>query len=453
MSINRTDLSPKQTDRYLAALQRLETMLSSEAFEYLNNWADRWPYKRIIELSNFWYERAERTIRMIMDGQPVSLAFRYRPGEFDTHSWNEVESRLRRFRGMLLKSAIYQYRIPRNFSESKRQRLIQSINQIRSDCYQILQCTANFPLEPTEFGEFPDSVERAEIDLANRSMLNIGPQINFVASVVGKCADNIPKIPRKLGLPPTVVQRAVVNIEVMRLLQAAQLLFRMLDGHELPPPERTQPGRDPFGVGPRYARLLSSAESPWDAEFRIATHCNPDADALVSAWLLSRFHWRGLSSKVEFVRGRNSCELNNYNAVVDIGGCHEPSRLRFDHKQPAFQNRDETCSTKLVWQYLTETGWEVANLSNLVELVHDGDAVSRRGSSIPYSNSRRNGLHAHIDALRQLSESDEMLCNSALLWLDSLFLNEPSICSSSPRQSIPRDSMIPFEGEVRNVAF
>ena len=105
----------------------------------------------------------------------------------------------------------------------------------------------------------------------------------------------------------------------------------------------------------------------------------------------------------------------------DIGNSHDPDRLRFDHKPPAFEDRNETCATRLVYDNLIQNGHPVGHLADLVDLVHDGDAVTRRARSSAYQDSRRRGLHAHIHCLKQIGENDVMLFNAVALWQDAKF--------------------------------
>ena len=108
---------------------------------------------------------------------------------------------------------------------------------------------------------------------------------------------------------------------------------------------------------------------------------------------------------------------------MNPGKEYDGSNRRFDHKPPAFANRDETCATRLVWEWLQsqDLGFDegqLAGLESFVNLIHDGDAVSRRGKSQAYKASRLSGFHAHVACLRELSESDSMLANACLMWLE-----------------------------------
>jgi hypothetical protein len=152
---------------------------------------------------------------------------------------------------------------------------------------------------------------------------------------------------------------------------------------------------------------------------RIATHSAPDADALVAAWLAQRFLFPGEASEVVFVpRDYRPPPVPAHDAVVDVGRAHDPARLLFDHKPPAFEDRDSTCATRLLWEHLLALGRPVAHLADLVQAVHDGDAVSRRGGSQAYKRSRESGLHALVAAARIQGHPDAGMHALAARWLD-----------------------------------
>jgi hypothetical protein len=120
-------------------------------------------------------------------------------------------------------------------------------------------------------------------------------------------------------------------------------------------------------------------------------------------------------------RHTNISTLTRYDCVLGVGCVHDESRLIFDHKSPAFDNRDETCAARLVWNSLQSRGVDLCRLQPLIDLVHDGDAVSRRAGSIAYRESRGHGLHAHIDCLRTTADSDMIVYNATAMWLDALY--------------------------------
>ncbi|MFM7073685.1 MAG: hypothetical protein ACKO38_18005 [Planctomycetota bacterium] len=173
-----------------------------------------------------------------------------------------------------------------------------------------------------------------------------------------------------------------------------------------------------------------------ERRLRIATHALPDADALVSTWLTERFLFAGEACRVEFVP-RDFVPADNapYDAVLDVGRTFNPERRLFDHKPPAFGHRDEHCATSLVWQHLRAVACPSADLQELVELVHDGDAATRRSRSNAYAHSRTQGLHALITSARAYAQSDRMLYQGIAAYLDAEFrVNQP--CVSGPIEGI-----------------
>src|SRR3954447_18726866 len=99
------------------------------------------------------------------------------------------------------------------------------------------------------------------------------------------------------------------------------------------------------------AALLSSL--PEGVVKRIATHSKPDADAVAAAWLAETFMFPGEDVEVVFVpRLRPGQPTPAADCVVDVGCAFDPKRLIFDHKPPAFADRNATCATRLVWEHL-----------------------------------------------------------------------------------------------------
>ena len=107
---------------------------------------------------------------------------------------------------------------------------------------------------------------------------------------------------------------------------------------------------------------------------RIVTHSKPDADAIAAAWLAETFLFPGEEVEVLFVpRLRPGQAGPAADCLVDIACIHDPERLIFDHKPPAFADRNATCATRLVWEHLLSLGRPVGHLEALVRVVHEGD--------------------------------------------------------------------------------
>ena len=142
-------------------------------------------------------------------------------------------------------------------------------------------------------------------------------------------------------------------------------------------------------------------------------------DALVSAWIADRYLFPNEQCRVEFIsRTRSPSRLAPYDCVVDVGNTYDPAKLHFDHKPPAFTDRDEHCASSLVWQHAMDLQRPVSRLKRLVNLVHDGDAKTRRNGSADYQHSRTLGLHAVIKHARAYSQSDRMLYQAIAACLD-----------------------------------
>jgi hypothetical protein len=152
---------------------------------------------------------------------------------------------------------------------------------------------------------------------------------------------------------------------------------------------------------------------------KVATHKKPDPDAIVATWLVERYLFKDEKVEVVFVELAYSVpDESPFDCIVDVGRTHDPARLLFDHKPPAFVDRNQTCATKLLWEHLLAQGKPVGALAELVEAVHDGDSVKRRGSSAVYKRSRKEGLHAEFAQARRSCQDDLALYRSLRCWLN-----------------------------------
>lgn len=140
---------------------------------------------------------------------------------------------------------------------------------------------------------------------------------------------------------------------------------------------------------------------------RVVTHTQPDADALVAAWLAERYLFSGRRVEVVFVpSGHDWASGPAADCVVDVGGLCDPALGLFDHRPPARADRTETCATELVWKHQSESGRGVEALGPLVDAVRAGDSTRERGRSVAYAVSRREGVHALIAGLRARGARD-----------------------------------------------
>lgn len=150
---------------------------------------------------------------------------------------------------------------------------------------------------------------------------------------------------------------------------------------------------------------------------RIATHQKPDADALLSAYLMQRYAFAGQAEIVFIARGAG---LKGFNCAVDVGRQYDPERRYFDHKPPAFPDRNSTCASRLVWEWLLARGQRVEAWRDLVALVHEGDARPPRRASPELKRSRSEGLHALVLAYRAQNSTDAALFERASAYLQAL---------------------------------
>ena len=154
---------------------------------------------------------------------------------------------------------------------------------------------------------------------------------------------------------------------------------------------------------------------------RIATHKRPDPDAIVAAWLAERYLFAN-DDEVDIVfvgRKRPGFDPPLADCVVDVGNVYDPARLLFDHKPPAFADRNETCATRLIWLHLLGLGRPVWHLSTLVNAIHEGDRNPPGKPGPLLLESRRNGFHAQFARLRSECGGEEArLYAASRKWLD-----------------------------------
>lgn len=86
---------------------------------------------------------------------------------------------------------------------------------------------------------------------------------------------------------------------------------------------------------------------------RVATHKQPDPDAVASAWLAETYLFAGEEVEIIFVpRQRPRQAAPAADCFVDVANTHDPEQFCFEHKPPAVADRNATCATKLVWEHL-----------------------------------------------------------------------------------------------------
>jgi len=148
---------------------------------------------------------------------------------------------------------------------------------------------------------------------------------------------------------------------------------------------------------------------------QIVTHAAPDLDAIVSAWLAQDFLFRGQPTEVLFVsRKVPEKVMQRADCLVDVGNTYCPENYRFDHKPPAFENRNCTCATRLIWTYLQDVGVAVAPLEPLVQVTYEGD-THRHSEAL--KQSRRDGPHAELAKLKRKYKKATEVYHRMVCWL------------------------------------
>lgn len=154
---------------------------------------------------------------------------------------------------------------------------------------------------------------------------------------------------------------------------------------------------------------------------RIVTHTDPDLDAIVSAWIAQDFLFRNCESEIIFVSRKVPKELMLHaDCLVDVGNTYCPENYRFDHKPPAFKNRNSTCATRLIWEYLLDIGTAVASLEPLVQITYQGDT---HRNSEALKQSRLDGPHAKLKQLKTEHKDTTEVYRQMVLWLRSYTKN------------------------------
>jgi hypothetical protein len=116
---------------------------------------------------------------------------------------------------------------------------------------------------------------------------------------------------------------------------------------------------------------------------------------------------------------RNTTFSEIADCVVDVSNTYDAQRLIFDHKPPAFENRNHTCAAKLVWEYLVSIGHAVQHLVPVVHVVHQGDCNPPRKASAELAQSRSSGIHAVVTSTRARNVTNKELYEAVRMWLDA----------------------------------
>ena len=137
----------------------------------------------------------------------------------------------------------------------------------------------------------------------------------------------------------------------------------------------------------------------------------------LAAWLAQDFLFQEHASEVLFVSRKVPEKLMlSADCLVDVGNTYCPENYRFDHKPPAFRNRNSTCATQLIWEYLLNIGRAVVHLKPLVEITYQGDT---HRNSEALQQSRIDGPHAELTKLKTEYRDTTEIYQQMVLWLRS----------------------------------
>ena len=424
--MNRTEPFSERGQHVQRAIRKLRQIHGDGAIRVLANYPRRVSGTRIIELSNMWPERSYFILDNLFRGGTITDAFISSGHSYDTHGWREINSRLYHSRGLVLRALLAALWQNHHLDDEYVDRIellgiVNGASELAARCLQLIE---RFPIQCETIGSLPTSSRalRAELDPRAEDLYDARSNLSRTVGFIQKCVRDIPLMPEKIGTAPTLSQRARANVDIARMSQGLSLLRAVLTSESQMSNSSCQQVTDHWGIGVPYSAWLGPLEQHVPFTRRIATHHKPDGDALVATWLLDRFLFTADRVHVEFVpRNYLATDDHHFDSVVDVGRSWNPELLHFDHKPPAFRHRDKTCATRLVWEELRRRGCQIEHLEELVDVVHDGDAASRRGKSQAYKESRKHGLHAHIKYVSRWAESSEILYHSIAMWLDGCF--------------------------------
>ena len=362
--------------------------------------------------------RQQKIIDLFKSGSSYSASYTATKLDFDTKRWSKFHARTAACRGLVLKVACWLSldEVPVGASDRE---LIHSI----ADRIGVAVRGQLMPLGKQQLEESP-TPHRLPPPLKdlNLDKQSLEKSITDLRTAVSKLEKNV----RDAGVAHGVLhgKNSVRNLahiaidsgRILRGVESIRLhLLRTGNGST-----KRAVVSDPWGVGEPYSNYFRVSYPEVRDAAQIATHRKPDADAIVSTWLAQRYLFQNRPSTVQFVgRDFGAQQFKDFDAVLDVGRVHDPELCIFDHKPPAFDHRDQHCATSLVRDYLSKLGHTVAHLEELVQVVHDGDAATRRSRSIAYAQSRKTGLHAIIHQARSVATNDPMLYRAIALVLDA----------------------------------
>ena len=151
----------------------------------------------------------------------------------------------------------------------------------------------------------------------------------------------------------------------------------------------------------------------------ILTHRNPDLDAIVGAWLAQDFLFASEKSRVIFVSRKIPNRIEQTaDCIVDVGNSYDPGHYLFDHKPPGIKNRNSSCASKLLYEYLLSLGRDVGHLESLIQVTFEGDT---RRQTARVKDSRQSGPHARLKHLKEKHKEDSEVYACMIDWLRSYY--------------------------------
>lgn len=407
-------------NRVQKAIEKIRENLGQDSIDILMMYP-KFPNARIVELSSMWPERAQHVLNQLNYGEPIVRAFdNHVANIYGTHDWTEICSRLWLARGKLLSALVKFYwdHRRRGFSDVD----TMSLSQTENLAERILQQLVEFPLQATETGNPRRSSDTPPLD-DPRKQKTRHPSASFRLgfTFLLKCARDIPRIPEKIGVAPAHFQRAIINTELAKILQAIHL-FRIVESGGGGEPVRMPEGLDQFGLGPRYAPWLSSITTGHESQKSIVARVAPRPDDLIAVWMAERYGFPTCNCNVSFVPVESSGEESaEHDCCINIDVECSNAQLVFNSDANEIADQDPTCATRLVWESLVACGVDLDHLEPLVDLAHDSKVAPRQKASAAYKESATSGLLSHIKCLKELGETDKSVYNATALWLDTMY--------------------------------
>jgi hypothetical protein len=437
---DRTD-SPAQTPRHrvaeqhavggdaelASALRLITANCGRRARQLLLGGHRHLPRHVILQLSRTSPERQRFELTQVNAGR---RPFSTKSTVFDTINFAEVGSRLARGGGLLHMVAC-RLALARRDGEAfgNLRSLRQTADALRRECGELYRLIrASYARRPPDADDSAAGFRWSEPRLWDEGALrgkgpgDVCAALNVATAFVGKCARDLgtEDLVRARGLWPSRAQTHSCCVRLLAMVRDAWRILDLLQGEESRPRRKT-----------------------------IATHAGPDADALAAAWLAERHLFADERAEVVFLpRTLDLSRGRLPDCVVDMAGLHDAGLLFFDHKPPAFSDRNETCTTRLLWAHLLALGRPVAHLAGLVDVVHEGDSSPPRAPSPALARSRRAGLHALVARLRARGASDADVYRAARRWLDRL---DARARVDGPQQegAVERKRSLPAHGPPR----